>query len=97
MQKIKGWLWDRNVTGPTAFLYVRYADGIKQVVIKRDEDKITFNTDYRWNVENRNDLNILDWQTPKRIIEFAEKHSLNNDFLEKILFRNGEKFFKIED
>jgi len=59
-----------------------------------DEDKISFNTDYRWNVKNRNDWNNLDWKTPARISQFATRYGLKDDFLKKIFSENSERFFK---
>ncbi|MGH9921983.1 MAG: amino acid--tRNA ligase-related protein [Nitrososphaerales archaeon] len=42
MKRIKGWLWDRNILGSTAFLYVRHCDGVMQVVVKKKENESLF-------------------------------------------------------
>ena len=60
-----------------------------------DEDKIAFNTDYRWNVRKRNDWNSLDWETPKRLEENKNKSDLSDHDLEDILYNNAKNFFKL--
>ncbi len=42
-KSIRGWVWDKNVTGPTAFLYLRHEGGVSQVVVKRDDNQELFN------------------------------------------------------
>ncbi len=61
-----------------------------------DENKITFSTDYRWNVFNRDKWDDLDWKTHERIIAYANKRGKNKSFLLKIFHENAENFFRID-
>lgn len=64
---------------------------------KVKSEKICFNYDYRWNVHRRGEWDNLDWDSPKRVIEYAQKLGFNENDLDNIFFYNAMRFFDIDE
>jgi|SRR3989344_1080897 len=76
-------------------LVVQNVDYLTYLFNKIKPENLCFNYDYRWNVSQRGEWDILDWDAPKRVIKCAKKLGFTENFLKNILYYNAIRFFNI--